>query len=320
MDKGHREADKILAEMFDEMLTVFDKVDRKIIRKLKKYLKKFESEIKEKEQQVDDGQITEREYNAWIINRITTGREWETLRDEMAQDYHDATVEAMAMAGSGLMAVYAYNKIFSNKSIQQQVKTHFQKSIRLSNTTRPRRPKGILPKSPDPLKNLPWHRRKIESVIRSGMKKGQSVDKIARKLHKVTNMDRVSAYRAVRTGVTCAENEARIDAMYEAENLGIPYDKIWLATMDDRTRVSHRVINGERVPWNEFFSNGLYEPADPSGEPEEVYNCRCRLLWAPAGVDMEVPQGPDGMGKLEWSAQKPVSKPYPKWKKENENG
>lgn len=316
MDKGHREADKILAEMLEEILGVFEKVDRKVIKKFKKYLKKFETEIKDKEKQVDDGEITEREFEQWYINRVTTGREWENLRNEMAQDYHDATVEAMAKAGLGLTAVYASNKLFSNKSIQQQVRRHLNKTIKLSNTIRPRRPKQILPKSPDPLKNLPWHKRKIESVIRSGMKKGHSVDKIARKLHKVTNMDRVSAYRAVRTGVTCAENEARIDAMYEAENLGIPYDKIWFATMDDRTRVSHRVINGERVPCNEYFSNGLFEPADPSGEPEEVYNCRCTLLWAPAGIEMEVPQGPEGMGKLEWSAQKPVSKPYPRWKDE----
>ena len=278
MDKGHREADKILAEMLEEILGVFEKVDRQVIKKFKKYLKKFEAEIKDKEKQVDDGEITEREFEQWYINRVTTGREWENLRNEMAQDYHDATVEAMAKAGLGLTAVYASNKLFSNKSIQQQVKRHLNKTIKLSNTIRPRRPKRILPKSPDPLKNLPWHKRKIESVIRSGMKKGHSVDKIARKLHKVTNMDRVSAYRAVRTGVTCAENEARIDAMYEAENLGIPYDKIWLATMDDRTRVSHRVINGERVPCNEYFSNGLFEPADPSGDPEEVYNCRCTLV------------------------------------------
>ena len=248
------------------------------------------------------------------MNRVTTGREWEEFRDEIAEDYHEATVDAMAKAGAGLLLVYTINHTFSQTNIAEQIKKYFHQSIPLSHKHKPRRPKGILPKSPDPLKNLPWHRKKIESVIRSGMKKGKSIDDIARRLHKVTNMDRVAAYRAARTGVTCAENEARIDAMLDAQDMGIAYDKIWFATLDDRTRVSHRVIHGERVPCDAYFSNDMFEPGDPNGPDEEYYNCRCTLLWAPAGMPMDIAEGPDGMGKLEWSAQKPVSKPYPRWK------
>ena len=315
MDKGHRQADKILADMTDEMLKVFDKVDRKIIKKVRNYLKKFEAEIKEHEQMVDDGEMTRREFEQWYVNRVTTGREWEEFRDELAEDYHEATVEAMAKAGAGLLLVYTKNKQFAGDQISRQVKSFFN-SIKYTpnNKHKPRRPKGILPKSPDPLKNLPWHRKKIESVIRSGMKKGNSIDDIARRLHKVTNMDRVAAYRAARTGVTCAENEARIDAMLDAQDMGIAYDKIWFATLDDRTRVAHRVMHGERVPCDAYFSNNMFEPGDPAGADEDVYNCRCTLLWVPAGMPMDIEEGPDGMGKLEWSAQKPVSKPYPRWR------
>ena len=146
------------------------------------------------------------------------------------------------------------------------------------------------------------------------MKKGQSVDKIAKQLNKVIGMDRTSAYRAARTAITNAENVARLDAMREADEFyGIKYDKVWIATLDDRTRTSHRVINGERIPYDQEFSNGLMFPADDSGDPEEVYNCRCTLGWAIAGIDADIPEGPDGMGKLEWSAKKPISKPYPRW-------
>lgn len=316
MDKGHREADKILAELMDEMLKVFDKADRKVIGKVKKYLKKYEQEIKEHEQMVDDGEMSNAEFERWLINRTTTGREWEQLRDEIADDYNRASEEAMAGAGAGLLAVYTFNKAFANSGVIRQVKRYFGRSITITNTKKPRRPKAILPKSPDPKKNTMWHRRKVESVIRSGMKKGKSIDDIAKKLHKVTNMDRVAAYRAVRTGVTCAENEARIDAMYEAAKMGIAYDKVWYATLDDRTRTSHRIVHGERVPYDGYFSNDLFEPADPNGDDEEVYNCRCTLLWIPAGIEMDVEDSPEGIGNLEWVATKPVSKPYPRWKDE----
>ena len=287
MDKGHRQADKILADITDEMLKVFEKADRKIIKKVRNYLKKFEAEIKEREQMVDDGEMTRKEIKM------------------------KKTVAAILLL---CLTVLLFACSENGNQITKQVDSFFHQTITPNKHKKPRRPKGILPKSPDPLKNLPWHRKKIESVIRSGMKKGKSIDDIARRLHKVTNMDRVAAYRAARTGVTCAENEARIDAMLDAQDMGIPYDKIWFATLDDRTRVAHRVMHGERVPCDAYFSNDMYEPGDPAGAPEELYNCRCALLWVPAGMPMDIEEGPDGMGKLEWSAQKPVSKPYPRWR------
>jgi uncharacterized protein with gpF-like domain len=54
--------------------------------------------------------------------------------------------------------------------------------------------------------------------------------------------------------------------------------KVWVATADDRTRESHAELDGEEVLVDEPFSNGLMCPADPTGEPEEVYNCRCTIL------------------------------------------
>ena len=304
MDKGHVYADKILAEITDGMQPIFDEVGKKSVEKIRKYLKRFESEIREHEQMVDDGDMTEREFEQWMISRTTTGREWNSVRNEVSEDYHKATVKAMATAGAGLLLIYRYNKNFMGETIEKQVKKYLNKSISIPRRKKPRRPNYILPKSPDPKKNRPWHRKKVESVIRKGMKKGHSVDKIARNLHEVTNMDRVSSYRAVRTGVTSAENEARIDAMYEAEELGIKYDKIWMAVLDARTRTSHRVVNGERIPVDEYFSNGLFRPADPDGEPAEVYNCRCTLGGSPEGVPMEIAEAPAGMGKLEWQGER----------------
>lgn len=316
MDKGHVYADKILAEITDEMQPIFDEVGKKSIEKIRKHLKKFEKEIKKHEQMVEDGDMTEREFEQWMINRTTTGRQWNSVRNEISEDYHKATVKAMATAGAGLLMVYRYNKNFMGETIEKQVKKYLNKSISIPRRKKPRRPNYILPKSPDPKKNRAWHRKKVESVIRKGMKKGHSVDKIARNLHEVTNMDRVSAYRATRTGVTSAENEARIDAMYEAEELGIKYEKIWMAVLDARTRTSHRVVNGERIPLDEYFSNGLFRPADPDGEPAEVYNCRCTLGGSPEGVPMEIAEAPAGKGRLEWQGEKPVSKPYPRWRDE----
>lgn len=311
MDKGHRYADKELEKIASQITEIFGKADEKVIEIMKRYLKKYEAEIKKREQMVADGEMTEREFEQWFIQTATTGKEWSKVRDEITAEYQKSSKEAMEAAGLGLTAIYLFNRQFASEAIQKQIRSSFKKNIKLSFAK-----KQIIPnKRPDPTVNQRWHRKKIESVIRQGMKKGYSIDKIARRLHKVTNMDRVAAYRAARTGVTAAENMGRVDAMLKAQEMGIKYDKVWYATLDDRTRTSHRVMHGERVPCDEYFSNGLFEPADPSGEPEEIYNCRCTLLWVPSEqLVFDIEEGPDGMGKLEWSAQKPVSKPYPRWK------
>lgn len=53
--------------------------------------------------------------------------------------------------------------------------------------------------------------------------------------------------------------------------------KEWLTTLDDKARESHIRINGEIIPMESRFSNGLEYPGDPAGPAEEVVNCRCAI-------------------------------------------
>lgn len=53
--------------------------------------------------------------------------------------------------------------------------------------------------------------------------------------------------------------------------------KIWVAVLDGATRASHAGIDGEEVPTDQTFSNGLMFPGDPSGPAREVVNCRCQM-------------------------------------------
>ena len=77
--------------------------------------------------------------------------------------------------------------------------------------------------------------------------------------------------------VTGAENAGRLDSYENLANQGVVQKKVWIATPDERTRESHLDIDGEEVDIEQEFSNGLMYPADPNGEPEEVWNCRCSM-------------------------------------------
>jgi SPP1 gp7 family putative phage head morphogenesis protein len=107
---------------------------------------------------------------------------------------------------------------------------------------------------------------------------GESIPKIANRMATVVGMEKNSAIRNARTYTTSVENKAKMDRYEEAEDMGINLEKEWMATLDERTRESHRELDGERVANDAPFSNGLMYPADPSGDPAEVYNCRCRIV------------------------------------------
>ncbi|CAA0134565.1 Uncharacterised protein [Mycolicibacterium vanbaalenii] len=57
-------------------------------------------------------------------------------------------------------------------------------------------------------------------------------------------------------------------------------EKVWIATIDGKTRPSHWAGDGQRAPLNGHFTIGaeqLAYPGDPTASPAERFNCRCRL-------------------------------------------
>jgi HK97 family phage portal protein len=76
---------------------------------------------------------------------------------------------------------------------------------------------------------------------------------------------RTEVHAATQTGTMEGYKQAGLDT------------KIWVAVMDDATRDSHAEVDGEEVPIDQYFSNGLRYPGDPSAAADEVINCRCSV-------------------------------------------
>lgn len=95
-----------------------------------------------------------------------------------------------------------------------------------------------------------------------------------------------------RTETLGALNAGRLDAMRaEAEEFGEALDKIWLATEDSRTRPTHAAADLQRVPLDAPFVVGgfsLQFPGDPSGPAQEVIQCRCTMLSAAPGEEIDM--------------------------------
>lgn len=127
-------------------------------------------------------------------------------------------------------------------------------------------------------KDKAWNTKKLNSEVLQGIVNGESMDKIADRILPVVDNNMSAAIRNARTMVTGAQNQGRQDSYDIMTQNGIVMKKVWIATPDERTRESHLMMDGEEVDPEQEFSNGLRFPGDPSGVPEEVYNCRCTMI------------------------------------------
>lgn len=132
-------------------------------------------------------------------------------------------------------------------------------------------------------RDVRWNVAKINSEVTQGILQGESIPNISKRLSAVLDMNKTSAIRNARTTVTSAQNKGRMDMLHDAAEKGVIMRKGWSAHIDGRERASHAALDGDFVGIDEEFANGLMYPGDPDGEPEEVYNCRCALVYDVVG-------------------------------------
>lgn len=128
---------------------------------------------------------------------------------------------------------------------------------------------------------------KVSRGIASGMSYSQVAQQIRFKMIGTYNTNGGAFGRALtiaRTEGHRIQVQAGMDALYAAKDMGADVLKQWDSALDNRTRPSHRVVDGEIRELDKPFSNGLQYPGDSSGGAAEVVNCRCALLqrakWA----------------------------------------
>jgi len=171
------------------------------------------------------------------------------------------------------------------------------------------------PRLRDGEKDLRWNRQHLTSALEQSILQGDSVPEIARRLESVAVMDHKAAIRNARTMVTGAQNAGRDLAYKRAENMGIKLKRVWIATLDGRTRHEHRMLDGQRAKVDEPFKVDGYTirfPGDPEAEPFLVYNCRCTTISEIEGFETDTTayrDDPDfgGMTYDEWKKAHPTS-------------
>jgi len=132
----------------------------------------------------------------------------------------------------------------------------------------------------------------IRNEITQGLIKGKGYGDIAKAVQSRTEITAGKSITIVNTETHRAQsmgfNKSFEKIKAASKETGIKVNKVWIATLDDRTRHDHRFMDGKQSD-NEgfyYFPEGTTTIAPGlSGIPEEDINCRCTEGIEVAGVN-----------------------------------
>lgn len=316
-DTGHERTNDIIEEMTKQIEKEYEKAAKAVEKKLNAYLKSFDQKEAEQLKLLEDGKISEQQFATWRQTQLLTGQRWQDLLEQLTGDMVNANDIARSTIRGHMADVYTLNRNYAAYQVEEDA--HIDTSWTLYN----RRATENLFKNNDNLLPMPkpggrawqqmqnedtrWNQQKINSSMIQGILQGDGIRELSGRLMHVVGMNENSAVRSARTMTTYVQNKARDDTFEELAEKGIEMEQQWVATLDDRTRSTHRWLHGEVRSEEGTYSNGLRFPGDPLGDPEEVYNCRCTEISHVKGFPLDIPRTSPKMTMDfdEWLGEKP---------------
>lgn len=333
-DEAHLLTEKELAKLEKRIAKLYRDASKEMQTTIDDYFSSFAKRDKEMKaligSTVNGKEWTERDYKQWRLNQIGRGKRLEALRDKLAERVTQANETAVAYTNDTTPGIYSLNRNYTAYTIEQvsdaaDFTLWDEQTVKRLAVEQP----DLMPYYPkkQALKrgiDLEYGKKQITASITSSILQGKSIKGIADDLQgRITTMSRASAIRTARTAVTGAQNAGRMDSYKAAEGMGIKLKKQWLATLDNRTRHAHAMLDGQTVDTDKPFKVDGYElmyPGDRSAPGYLVYNCRCTTIAVLPNVDTSDALRRDENGLLpdmtfaQWEASKrgygvaPISK------------
>ena len=318
--------DKELEALEKRIAEVFKEAEKDLDKEVKEYFAKFKLRDKEMQALVDAGEMTKDQYQQWRLTQMGRGQRFEALRDKVAERYTKANEVANAYVNDMTPSIYSLNRNYEAYQIEKTVGScdftmWDESTVRRLLVEQP----DLMPYYPPSRAlnrgiDLAYGKDQITKHVTSGIIRGLAPGKIANELMgNLTEMNRTSAVRAARTGITTAQNAGRLDSYIAAEKMGIQIKRRWVCTKDSRTRLDHGLADGQIVVGTKQpFVVGGYKmmfPGDKSMNAPgfEIYNCRCTTRTVEKdGIEAEPRQMRVRNAEGEWELVNEMT--YSEWK------
>ena len=285
-DTAHYQTDLKLEEMEKRLSAIYSRTEKTVQKKMADYAKSIDEKSEELLQAYKDAETEDKKQKAKkayirFYRQVVKSKEFVSLAAAVADDLYKANVEASAYINSQTPSIYALNYNYINAEMAKDIDGFKPQEI---TDTEAEKYSGYTQQAVDRKKDTEWNKDNLKkSVLAGSLLLLGAYAIMKRSANSAVEKNRNSAYRKNIDMGGDAETKARLDGMYWAEYLGNRMHKVWIATLDNRTRHSHAMLDGVDIPLNEIFDNGCARPKDPNGSPEEICNCRCSLKYVRVG-------------------------------------
>lgn len=137
--------------------------------------------------------------------------------------------------------------------------------------------------------------RQIREEISRGILQGHSYDKTAREVKKRMDIGASKAIRIVQTETHRAQSQGTQMAFEKAADKGLVFKRVWVSTLDGRTRDRHRSLDGQKVDADQPFKMSGMEAMFPGGFgiASMDINCRCTVRAEIEGMEPKLRRARD---------------------------
>ena len=286
-DKAHVLTDKKLEEMEKRLSAIYSASYKKVLSIMLDFAKSIQDDADELIEAVKNAENdtekrkAKKRYISYYRKEVTKSRAFKTMSSDVANEIYKANVKASDYINSQTPEIYALNYNWINDELSKDLSNFVSQQITPEEADK----YGDLTKQTiSKSKDTKWNEDNIKKSIIVGASLLLGANALMKRSAKLTvekNRNSASMHNTDMGGD--AETKARLDGMYWAEYLGNKMKKVWIATLDNRTRDSHASLDGKEIPLDGIFDNGCARPKDPNGTPAEICNCRCSLKYVDVG-------------------------------------
>lgn len=296
-DYGTRKTDEAVKRTARRLREIYAEAQRDIAEKLEEWRKAHKKREAKYRKMVAEGKMTQADFDAWMRGQVFQDKQWAARKKEIDEVLLNADKAAAKIVNEGKVGVFADNANYIGYGLEHDLRIDSGFTLYDESTVARliQDDPQILPMpAPGVVKDkaFPYYNKLMNSAITQGILQGETIDQIAKRImDKTGESSYKSAVRNARTAYTGAQNAGRIEGLHQAQRLGIDVKKKWLATLDFRTRDTHRDLDGQVRNVDEPFQvdgEEIMFPGDPTAEPALAWNCRCTLIY-------EYPQYPSSI-------------------------
>lgn len=304
-DYVHEETEKRLKALEVEIEKLYQRTNEQAATVIKKWFAQFAAADKEKQEQVEHGEITVGYYRRWRQLTMARGQTLRALQEPLTNLYATVYESVVKTVNEVSTEVYAAARNYSAYELEKQTGLSYADYVgsgtvreqwesdnqTLAETTATGQLVGYTDRNER--KYREYSNRIIRNNLTAGTLSAKPTGTFVNVLTAALGAALLSAAKgkAVNQLSDC-ENAGKVDAWKEESETGIKLYKIWRATLDPKTRLTHQEADGQERELDEPFEVGGYqlmEPRDASlGAPmKETERCRCTCERRVKGIDRD---------------------------------